>query len=219
MIKKNWKLLIVTSLVLLLPMVGGLLLWDKLPDMIPSHWDIHGKVDSWSSKPFAVFFFPGLLLGFHWLCAFASTTDPKYKNWNPKMLTLVLWICPVLSLVLNTLVFSTALGYAMKVELIMPLLVGAMFIIVGNLLPKCSQSYTLGIKLPWTLASEENWNKTHRFGGKVWVAGGVFTMASALLGSIWLLIGVLVVMVAAPTLYSYLYYRKHEQDGGHKDEA
>ena len=88
---------------------------------------------------------------------------------------------------------------------------GLMFIIVGNLLPKCPQTYTMGIKLPWTLASEENWNKTHRFGGKLWVGGGILTMATAFLGSFWLLIGVLVVMVVAPTLYSYLYYRKYEK--------
>lgn len=211
MIKQNIKRLILTSLVMLIPMVIGLLLWNKLPEKIPSHWDINGNIDGWSSKPFAVFFFPGLLLAFHWLCALASSADPKHKNYPPKMLTLVLWICPVLSLVMNTLVYATAMGYALKVEIIIPLLVGLMFIIVGNLLPKCSQSYTLGIKLPWTLASEENWNKTHRMAGKLWVLGGIITMACAIIGSVWILLGVLILMVAIPTLYSYLYYRNHEK--------
>jgi uncharacterized membrane protein len=127
------------------------------------------------------------------------------------MLQLVLWICPVLGLVLNCLVYSTALGYAVDVEIIMPLLVGLMFIIVGNLLPKCRQSYTMGIKLPWTLANEENWNKTHRLGGKLWVVGGIVTMATAFVGSFWILLGVLIVMVAAPTIYSYCLYRKQSK--------
>jgi uncharacterized membrane protein len=128
------------------------------------------------------------------------------------MFHLVLWICPVLSLVLNALVYTTALGCPLDVEIIMPLLVGLMFIIVGNLLPKCRQSYTMGIKLPWTLHNEENWNKTHRLGGKTWVIGGVITMATAFIGSFWILLGVLIVMVAVPTVYSYCLYRKQTRN-------
>ena len=211
MLKKNKVTLIVTTLVMLLPIVIGLLLWDQLPDQVASHWDINGNIDGWSSKAFAVFFFPSLLLVIHWICVFASQTDPKSKNYHPTMIRLVLWICPVLSLILNALVYATALGYTLRIEIILPLLVGLMFIIVGNLLPKCRQSYTMGIKLPWTLADEENWNKTHRFGGKVWVAGGVVTLATAILGSFWILLGVLIVMVVAPTVYSYNLYRKQKK--------
>lgn len=212
MIKQNKKLLVLTSIVMLIPTAIGLLLWNRLPEQIPSHWDINGNVDSWSSKAFTVFAFPAMLLALHWICVLASCADPKHKNYHPKMITLVLWICPVIGLVLSTLVYAAALGYQLKMAVIMPLLVGVMFIIIGNLLPKCRQTYTMGIKLPWTFASEENWNKTHRFGGKVWVIGGVVTMATAFLGSFWLLLCVLVVMVAAPTVYSYLYYRNHEKE-------
>ena len=211
MIKQNKKLLILTTAVMLIPMAIGLLLWNRLPEQIPSHWDINGNIDSWSSRAFAVFAFPAILLAVHWLCVIASGADPKHKNYHPKMITLVLWICPVLNLVLSAMMYATALGYSLDVQIIMPLLVGLMFIIVGNLLPKCPQTYTMGIKLPWTLASEENWNKTHRFGGRLWVAGGIVTMATAFLGSFWLLLAVLIVMVVAPTLYSYLYYRNHEK--------
>ena len=212
MIKKNKKLLILTSIVILIPALIGLLLWNRLPEQIPYHWDINGNIDNWCSKAFAVFGTPALLLALHWVCMLASSADPKHKNYHPKMIMLVLWICPVIGLVLSTLVYAVALGYPLRVEIIMPLLVGLMFLIVGNLLPKCRQTYTMGIKLPWTLASEENWNKTHRFGGKVWVIGGVLTMATAFFGNFWLLLVILVVMVVVPTLYSYLYYRKHEKE-------
>ena len=212
MIKKNKSTLIITTLVMLIPMIAGLLLWEKLPDQIPSHWNINGEVDGWCSKPFAVFGFPALLTGIHWLCVFASCADPKSANYHPKMFGLVLWICPALSLLLNTMVYAAALGQEISVEIIMPLLVGLMFVIIGNLLPKCRQSYTLGIKLPWTLNNEENWNKTHRFGGKVWVLGGFVIMATALVGSFWLLMVVMVVMVLAPTVYSYCLYRKQTKN-------
>ena len=219
MIKKNRKTLIVTSIVILIPIIIGLLLWDKLPEKIPFHWNINGEVDSWASKPVAVFALSPFMLAMQWLCVLATSTDPKKANHTPKQLTLILWLVPVLNAVLTAVMYTSALGATVRIEAIMYVFLGLMFVIIGNYMPKCKQSYTIGIRISWTLNSEENWNKTHRFGGKVWVAGGVFTMASALLGSIWLLIGVLVVMVATPTLYSYLYYRKHERDGGHEDEA
>ena len=212
MIKKNWKTLVLTSIITLIPIVVGLLLWNQLPEQMPTHWGINGEVDAWSSKAFAVFFFPILLLALHWLCVAASCADPKSKDYHPKMIALVLWICPVIGLVISTLRYSAALGYALAVESILPLLMGLLFIIIGNLLPKCRQSYTMGIKLPWTLNNEENWNKTHRFGGKVWVVGGVIIMATAFAGSFWILLGVLIVMVALPTVYSYCLHRKQVRE-------
>ena len=212
MIKNNKGTLLVTSLIMLLPMLVGLLLWNQLPEQVPSHWGINGEVDGWCSKPFAVFGLPAMLLGIHWVCVLANCADPKAANYTPKMFILALWICPVLSLVLNSMVFAAALGYTVSIEIIMPLLSGLLFIIIGNLLPKCRQTYTMGIKLPWTLASEENWNMTHRFGGKVWVMGGAVIMATAVLGNFWIMMIVTAVMAILPTVYSYVYYRKHSKN-------
>ena len=211
MIKKYRRTLIITSLVLLIPVIVGLLLWNRLPDPMPSHWNIHGEVDGWSSKAFTVFGLPALMLALQWVCVLASMADPKYKNYNPKMIKLMFWICPAIGLVLSFMVYPAALGYSVPIETIMPLLVGALFIVVGNWLPKCQQTYTMGIKLPWTFASEENWNATHRFGGKVWFFGGIATMLTAFLGNFWIMMGILAVMVILPTIYSYLYYRNHEK--------
>ena len=212
MIKKYKKTLIASSLALLIPVIVGLLLWDKLPDPMPSHWNIHGEVDSWSSKAFMVFGIPALMLVLQWVCIFASMADPKYQNYNPKMIKLMFWSCPVTGLVLCCMVYPQAMGYSVPIEVIMPLLMGVLFIVGGNWLPKCQQTYTMGIKLPWTFASEANWNATHRFGGKVWFFGGIITMLTAFLGSFWLLMVILALMVMLPTVYSYLYYRKHGKE-------
>ena len=212
MIKKYKRTLILTSLVLLIPVIVGLLLWNQLPDPMPSHWDIHGEVDGWSSKAFTVFGLPSLMLVLHWVCVFASMADPKWKNYNTKMMKLALWICPAIGLILSFMVYPAALGYSVPVENIMPLLVGALFMVIGNWLPKCEQTYTMGIKLPWTFPSEENWNATHRFGGKVWFFGGIITMLTAFFGNFWILVVILAVMVILPTVYSYLYYRNHEKE-------
>lgn len=212
MIKQNKKLLILTSIIIIIPVFAGLLLWNRLPEQLPTHWDINGNVDGWSSKSFGVLGLPGILLLTHWLCIIAASADPKHRNYTPKMLSLVLWICPAMSLLVSSLTYCAALGYQPNVQTIMPLLLGLMFIVLGNMLPKCKQSYTLGIKLPWTLASEENWNKTHRMAGKLWVAGGVLVMATAFLSSFWILFVVLMLMGVIPAVYSYLYYRRHEEE-------
>ena len=212
MIKKYKKTLIITSIILLIPVLVGVLLWDRLPDPMPSHWNIHGEVDGWSDKALTVFGLPALMLALQWVCIFASTADPKHKNYNSKMLGLAFWICPAVGLLLCAMVYLAALGYTVTVETIMPLFMGALFMVIGNWMPKCKQTYTMGIKLPWTLASEENWNATHRFGGKVWFFGGILSMLTSFLGNFWLLMVILLMMVILPTIYSYRYYLKHRGD-------
>ena len=209
MLKKYRKTLIITTLITLLPVLAGLILWDKLPEQFPIHFNVSGEVDGWSSKTFGVFGLPLILVAVQWLCALGSIKmDPKTENLEGKVFSLVLWIIPVMSVLLHALVYCTALGMDVSVEIIMPMLIGLLMVIIGNWLPKCKQSYTLGIKLPWTLADENNWNRTHRFAGPIWVAGGVVMMATALFGGVWfyLMLVAFLVMIIAPTAYSYLLF-------------
>ena len=111
-----------------------------------------------------------------------------------------------------SLVYATALGVAFSVDLLMPLMLGAMFILIGNYMPKCKQNYSVGIKVPWALNSEENWNKTHRFAGKLWVGGGILMLLLSFLGSFALFMAITLLMAFAPMVYSYLYFRKHEKE-------
>lgn len=208
MIKKNLPKLIITSLVTLIPIIIGLILWERLPEQVPVHWDINGAVDGYATKLQAVFLMPLILVAFHWICAVGTSLDPKKQNISDKMLTLVFWIIPVISLICNSMVYATALGHKVNANVIFPLLMGALFIIIGNYLPKCKQSYTMGIKLPWTLEDEENWNKTHRFAGFIWVICGVIMMVSAIIGAFLIFFVLLVPMVAVPVVYSYSLYKK-----------
>jgi uncharacterized membrane protein len=208
MIKKNWKLLLITTLVMLLPIVAGLLLWNQLPDQIPTHWNAAGEIDGWSSKPFAVFGLPLLMLAIHWVCAIGTQADPKKDNHPTKVLHLVLWICPVLSVFLHAVTYCAALGKEVRMEVIFPILLGIVFTVIGNYLPKCKQNYTIGIKIPWTLNSEENWNRTHRFAGRIWLLGGLVMMLTGFVGGFWIFIGAVAVMVFSPVIYSYILHRK-----------
>ncbi len=208
MIKKNLKVLLITSVVILLPMLAGLILWNQLPEQMPIHWNAAGEVDGWSSRAFAVFGMPLILLAFQWLCAIGTGADPKKASHSEKMIHLVLWIIPVLSVIMHMLTYAAALGKEVRMEVVMPILVGLVLAIVGNYLPKCKQNYTIGIKIPWTLNSEENWNRTHRFAGRIWVVGGLAIMLTGFFGGVWIFLPIVLLMVLAPVIYSYLLHRK-----------
>lgn len=208
MIKKNLKILIITSIVILLPVLAGVVLWDTLPEQIPTHWNAAGEIDGWSSKTFAIFGLPLMMLAMHWLCALATAADPKKANHSNKLIHLVLWIIPIISVVLFVLTYVAALGTEVRMEMVMPLLVGFVLTVVGNYLPKCKQSYTIGIKIPWTLHSEENWNRTHRFAGRLWLVCGLGIMLTSFIGGFWVFLPIVLVMVLAPCIYSYLLHRK-----------
>ena len=208
MFKENKKTLFITCAVILLPIIAGLLLWDRLPDRIPTHWGMGGEVDGWSGKGFAVFAMPLMMLGIQLLCFFVTASDPKRGNIRRKYLSMVLWIIPVLSVMTSCISYAVALGAQIRVEQVIPGFIGLMFVIIGNYMPKFQQSYTLGIRLPWTLSSEENWNRTHRFGGKIWALGGIGVLFCTLMGWGMASIVILAVVVIVPTVYSYVLYRK-----------
>ena len=208
MIKKNLKTMIITSIIILAPIVVGLLLWDKLPAEMATHFGENGEPNGWSSKEFAVFGMPLFLLAVHWFCAFFTGVDPKKENISNKMMTLVLWICPVVAIFGCGSTYMYALDDSINTTIMGVLLFGCMFLVVGNYMPKVKQSYTLGIKLPWTLNSEENWNRTHRFAGGIWMAAGVLVIIGGFAEVFWVVLVAIVVAVLVPTVYSYMLYKK-----------
>lgn len=209
--KSAKRLIFLTSLCILAPVWAGAVLWGRLPERVPTHFNFYGVADGWSAKPFAVFGLPLFLLAVHLLCAFAVFHDPKRENVHRKILSLVLWICPAVSLFTAAMIYPNALEYPVDVNFIAALLTGTLFVALGNYLPKLRQNYTVGIKLPWTLADEDNWNRTHRMAGPLWVIGGFLLILSAFLGvgQMWTFLGVIAIVGAAPVIYSAaLYVRK-----------
>ena len=216
MIRANkWKLLM-TSAVIMLPAIFGLIVWDKLPLEMTTHWGLDGTADGWSGRSFAVFALPLSVLLVHWICVFATALDPKNRGQNEKVFSLVLWITPVISLFANGVIYAVSFGKEVQPYLIINLLMGGVFVAIGNYLPKCKQNHTIGIKVKWTLENEENWNATHRFGGKVWVAGGLLLMTGMFLPDRISLVAmsvVIAVLAIVPVLYSYRYHKKQVREG------
>ena len=216
MILKNKKLLIATSLLTLLPIPVGLLLWNRFPETMAIHWGITGEADGYASPNFAVFALPLLMLAFHWLCIFFTARDKGNQGKNQKMFHIVLWTIPIISnlSLLGLYAFALDVEFSPVVWTVVPM--GLLFALIGNYLPKTRMNSTMGIKIPWAYSSEENWNATHRFAGKVWVIGGIVIALCGLLPHLWavtiMLAGILV-LVLLPVIYSWRYYKKELAEG------
>ena len=205
MLKANKKTLIIASIVILLPVLIGIVLWNRLPDRMAIHFGMNNEADGFSSRAVAVFGLPLFLLAVEWLCAAVMANDPKKQNISPKMFSFSLWIAPVISLITSAAMYSFNLGYQVNFTFAVELMLGVLFIIIGNYLPKARQNYTMGIKIPWTLANEENWNLTHRLAGYLWVIGGILMVIVSLTGTGgagWLIL-IVALTVLIPCIYSY----------------
>ncbi len=209
---KNLKKMILSSVIILLPILFGLAVWEQLPEQIATHWGPNGQPDGWSSKASAVFFMPLFLVAIHWICTFATGKDQKNEGQNKKLMKMTYWLVPLISLLVNGMVYATALGSSFSPMLVLPLVMGVMFIFIGNYMPKCKPNRTIGIRVKWTLENEENWKATHRFGGKVFFFGGVLLLFGVFLPeavAMWVILPVMLVIAAVPIVYSYRYSKKH----------
>ena len=210
MIKQNKYKMIISAIITLLPMIFGFIVWDRLPENIATSFGWNGEITGYSSKMFAVVGLPVMLTFVNLICIIATNADPRRKNISSKMFSVVISIVPVCSLLCGICIYANALGYKVSVESIMPVFMGILFFVLGFILPKCKQNYTIGIKLPWTLHDEENWNKTHKLAGKLWVYGGIIMVVSGLFNLTFLFMAIIFALVIIPTGYSYWLYRKQK---------
>lgn len=216
MLKANKGKLILSSIIIVLPILVGILLWHDLPDTLAIHWGTNNKPDGFSSKAVAVFLLPCILLALHWLCLIITHFDKKQQAQSKKVINIIFWIMPAISLLCGGIIYFAAFGTVSNMLRLLPILLGVMFLVIGNYLPKVKQNSTFGIKLSWTMRNEENWNKTHRLGGKVWFIGGLIILAASLLPAQWMLgvlFATLAVCVIIPTVCSYRLYLAHKKAG------
>lgn len=212
MIRKHKKQLIAASLLTLLPMVLGVLMHDRLPELMNARWGFDG------SLPVLIFLFvqPLLLLGLLWLGVYVTARDPGNRDQNRKALSLVFWIVPILSNLLVAMLFAVSLGAAQALPRVFIIVQGLMFAAIGNYLPKTRRNATIGIKVSWAMSSDENWNATHRFAGRLWFVCGILMMLSTCLPAklgLSLFLFLILFFALAPVAYSYWYYKKQLRAG------
>lgn len=214
-VKKYRTTIIITTLITLLPILFGLIVWNRLPEQIATHWGANGQADGYSGKAFAVFGIPCILAALQLFVSFITLNDPKRRNIHKKPLTLTFWIIPVMSVIVNGITYAAALGMEIEVGIIISILVGILLIALGNYMPKLQQNYTIGIRVPWTLNSTENWNRTHRLGGKTFILGGFLLIIAGFLGSVMgdygtlaALIVIVLICAGVPAVYSFWLFKK-----------
>ncbi len=205
--KINKKLLVITTIIILLPIIIGLIFWEQLPEEMATHWGTDNQPNGWNSKPMAVFGMPGIMAALHVFCLIVTYADPKKSNIGAKAIGIVYWILPAVSIAVMSSTYAYALGMEVNIGMICCLLMGVIFIALGNYLPKAKLNYTFGYKIPWTLNSEENWNKTHRLAGWIMVVCGFAFIINAFVLSEWILF-LLIPAALVPMVYSYILYKK-----------
>lgn len=208
--RKNKNIIILSTIIILLPIIAGLILWNQLPEMLPIHWNYSGEVDGWSNKIVAVFLIPIGLVFVHIFSISRTLIHYGEGTVSKKIMYILFGFIPVISIVCSFIMYSVALGLEINVSKIVYILVGFIFIILGNYLPKNRPNNIVGFRIPWTLNNEENWIKTNRLGGKLFVLGGFLYIISALVGRSEIILIVFMIIILVPFIYSYMLHRKIE---------
>ncbi|MGI8301902.1 SdpI family protein [Bacillus paranthracis] len=186
--------------------------WPNLPDTMAVHWGMEG-VNGYASKFNAMLLLLGIMIFTYVLLTITPKIDPKKKNYDKfsKGYMIINYSVVVLLFLVNMLVIGVGLGYDIPMNSTPLILVGLLFIVIGNYLPQCKPNYFVGIKTPWTLSNEEVWRKTHRFSGKVFVVLGIIMILSVFVPVTWKSFVMVVVIIGAVGLtmgYSYVAYKK-----------
>lgn len=202
--------------ILLLLIAIGFSVWSYklLPEMVATHWNIQGQVDAWGSKKFNNLFFPGLLIAMYFLFNIIPNFDPKkerYAEFANVYLMMRNAILCVLTIVFgSTILFN--LGYPLNISAIVGGVIGILFLLIGNYFGKLKLNYFVGFRTPWTLSSENVWNKTHRVGGKAFIILGLIIAISPWLKPVTALIAMSIgfALMIGVGVYSYVLFKKEK---------
>lgn len=210
------KKLFLIKLVIILVMFGiGIYFYPKMPDMMPTHWNYNWVVDNYSSKNQAIFIFPGIALFLLVLFQFLPKLDPKKENypkfektWEAFQFSLLIFF-----LYVYILTIFASLDKSINVGSYIMFGIGVLFMILGNYMWKIRQNYFVGIKLPWTLANEEVWNKTHRMWGKMFMLGWLLFIINSYFNiTPWFMLFIILwLILVVPMVYSYLIFKRIEK--------
>ncbi len=208
-LKQDWYLLLLIVAIL----IGGLLIAPALPENMATHWNIDGKADGYSPRLTGILMLPLLALGIYLMMLVLPVIDPRRENY-PNFLKVYRVLRSVLVLFmlgLHLLTIGYNLGYPIQIDRIVLLGLGILLTLLGRFLPQIKHNYFVGIRTPWTLASEEVWLKTHQLGGKLFMGAGIIIMLSFFLPArlrFWFTIGSVIGVSLVTMVYSYLLYRQ-----------
>lgn len=205
----------IPALIITASFIASAVVYPDLPERMPTHWNLNGEVDGWSQRAWGAWLIPVVTALMWGMMRLLPAIDPRGRNYlkfggafEGIMISVMIFM-----LALHVVTLRAALGYAVAMERVVPVGVGLLFIVIGNLLPRARPNWFVGIRTPWTLSSDRVWEKTHRVGGRLFVLGGILISLSTFAGAGWsrvVLIAVVTVCSLAAVVYSYVEWRKEK---------
>lgn len=203
----------ITSFVLIaIALIVGLVLYARLPDPMPSHWNAAGQVDDYMPKFWGVFMMPLITVVLTGLFLVIPQIDPLKANiakfrgaFNWFIVAFVAYM-----LYVHALTLAASLGFQFNMTVMLLPVVGLLFIGAGYMMGQAKRNFFIGIRTPWTLSSETVWDETHKLGSKMFMIGGAVTIVCAFLGEngIWLMLVAMLAVAFVPIVYSYILWRR-----------
>lgn len=191
--------------------------YPRLPPTVATHWSLRGTPDGFSSRGWAVAIIPLAIVAITVLFNVLPKMDPRRENYARFLSSywLIANAVIVFVLVAHAMMIATGLGYSVKIDRLMPLGVGLLFMFLGNYLTRVEPNWFVGIRTPWTLSSDTVWRKTHRTGGALMVIGGAVLAAGAFLphgAFVPLLVTTIVIVAVIPIVHSYVLWKRERHE-------
>ena len=203
--KIDWKILIITTLMCIVPIIFGVILYNRLPEQMAVHFGLNNEPNSFASKEFALFGIPLLMTVLQIICCISSDCMEQKKQ-NKKYITVYKWIIPIIGMVCYLTMLAYGAGIELEMRIIVCITLGIIFMIVGNYMPKTEIN-----KLQMRYVRKDFWEKIKRPAGYFFVIIGLAFIISAFLNSIvsFILMIILIICAVLTTIYSlYLFYKK-----------
>ena len=215
-IKPNFKTEIIPIALLIIAGLASFYFYAHFPAVVPTHWGFSGEPDGWSGPGVAAFLLPVICLGIYLLMLFYPMLDPqrdRYAEFAPiyhKFKTLIVGFM----VIIYFLASFNGIGFNLPIGTITPIMVGLLFVAIGNYMGKIKLNWSTGTRNMWSLSSETVWNKSNRLSGKLFILAGLAMMIQPMLPMWlrlpWFIITILTIVVV-PTVYSYLLYREEQK--------
>ena len=205
---------ILVSILIIAAVLAGLLLWNKLPDQMASHWNANDQVDGYMSKFWGMFMVPLMMLGMSVLFLVIPNIDPLKANIAQFREAFNLFIVLITGFMvyIHILTLRWSLGYTnFGMSKAMLPAMGLLFIFVGYMLRKAKRNFFIGIRTPWTLSSDYVWDKTHQLGATLFMVSGVLAFIGGIFGGMtafWFLFVPMIGSTLFLLVYSYVLYQR-----------
>lgn len=202
--------------IVLTPFVYLAVIWNSLPQRVPTHWNYKGEIDDWGSKFMLIVLLFMLPVLTYIIMLVVPKIDPKRRMelMGGKFYQLKFFLVLFMSLLASFILYITK-NQSFSNPGLMYVLAGVLLMVLGNYFKVIQPNYFIGIRTPWTLENQQVWKATHAFAGKLWFAGGLIIVLGGLIFSgftfakAFVFIGV--VLAFLPIIYSYFKFKKLEK--------